>query len=78
VSQPRETPRERTASQLAPEGRESSDAPRPEQPRASAVPRNTTQAKVVESQELKPGEEVKLPWDLPVVEDGGAQPEKKR
>lgn len=78
VSQPRDTPRERTATQLAPEGREPSDAPRSEQPRPSAVPKNTAQAKVVESQELKPGEEVKLPWDLPVVESGGAQPEKKR
>lgn len=78
ASQPRDTPRDRTASRRAPEGREPSDAPRSEQPRASAMPNSTAQTKVVESQELKPGEEVKLPWNLPVVEGDGAQPEKKR
>lgn len=34
--------------------------------------------KVAQPQELKPGEEVKLPWDLPVVEGEPAQPDKKR
>jgi hypothetical protein len=32
---------------------------------------------VAKPQELAPGEEVQLPWDLPVVEDGGTQPEKR-
>lgn len=45
---------------------------------ATALPAKGADAKVVESQELKPGEEVKLPWDLPVVEGDGARPEKKR
>ena len=34
--------------------------------------------KSVQPQELQPGEEVKLPWDLPVVEGGGPEPGNKQ
>lgn len=53
-------------------------APKPaDVAQADPSPAAATERPVSEPQELAPGEEVKLPWDLPVVEDGGTQPEKR-
>ena len=53
--------------------------PESSEPKRTTAPvKKGSQGKVVESQELQPGEEVKLPWNLPVVEGDGAKPEKKR
>lgn len=40
-------------------------------------PGAATERPVAKPQELAPGEEVQLPWDLPVVEEGGTPPEKR-
>jgi hypothetical protein len=47
-------------------------AGQPKSPSASAGERS-----VAKPQELAPGEEVKLPWDLPVVDEAEPQPEKR-
>jgi hypothetical protein len=62
------------SSPAATAARPSATAPKP----ARTAPKNAAQSKVVESQELRPGEEVKLPWNLPVVEGDGAKAEQKR
>jgi hypothetical protein len=67
-----------SAPQPAPVARKPAPAPKAaaaEEPQPSSAPAD--ERSVSKPQELAPGEEVKLPWDLPVVEDTGSQPEKR-
>lgn len=67
-----------SAPRSAPVARKPASAPKAaaaEVPTPSPTP--ASERSVSEPQELAPGEEVKLPWDLPVVEDTGSQPEKR-
>lgn len=78
INKPREPVTQARAGASAVPGSSSPAAPAPTAKPSAAAEAPTAGPKVAQPQELKPGEEIKLPWNLPVVEDDGARPEKKR
>jgi len=78
INKPRESVTQGGAGASAAPGASSPTAPAPTRKATAATAAPAAGPKVARPQELKPGEEIKLPWNLPVVEDDGARPEKKR